>query len=199
MRTRIIYSGSLLLAAGLICTVALSIAGWPKQAVTAYNPNNLIRLHVIANSNSSADQELKLKVRDAILKATTPMLSQNVDSSSAARSITGNLNYIEAVARSCIAKEGYAYPVRAEYGWHNFPDRTYDDVVVHQGRYRALRVIIGKGVGHNWWCVLFPPMCFSDVQRSVKPVPVETAKVKIKFRLVEKIQQLGKEKVAKSD
>ena len=115
MRTRLVCSGGLLLVAGLICYTVLSVLGWPKQEVTAYNPNNLIRLHVIANSNSNFDQQLKLKVRDQVLQATLPMLSNNTSAETADRAIKNNLNYIEAVARAALLREGYNYPVRAEY------------------------------------------------------------------------------------
>ena len=196
LRTRLIFSGGLLLVAGLICFLVSSLFGWREQEVTAYNPNNLIRLHVIANSNSTQDQELKLKVRDAVLEAATPMLSMGRDDKSAERTINASLNYIEAIARARLSKEGYSYPVRAEYGWQYFPDRRYGEITVPQGRYRSLRLVIGNGVGHNWWCVLFPPMCFSDIQKAQEPVKMKTTAVKIKFRVAEKLQQLGKQRVA---
>lgn len=197
MRTRLMFSGGLLLVTGLICYLVSSVFGWREEEVTAYNPNNLIRLHVIANSNSTHDQELKLKVRDAVLNAASPMLTIGSDDRSAERTINASLNYIEAIARNCLSQEGYAYPVRAEYGWQYFPDRRYGELLVPQGRYRSLRLIIGNGVGHNWWCVLFPPMCFSDIQKPQKPVSVKSSAVKIKFRVAEKIQNWGKERVAK--
>lgn len=197
MRTRLMFSGGLFLVAGLICYLVSSVFGWREQEVTAYNPDNLIRLHVIANSNSTQDQELKLKVRDAVLKAATPMLSLTSNDEAAARSVNVSLNYIEAIAQSCIAREGYSYPVRAEYGWQYFPDRRYGEIMVPQGRYRSLRLIIGSGVGHNWWCVLFPPMCFSDVQKSVRPAKATVSSVKFKFRVAEKIQSWGRERIAK--
>jgi stage II sporulation protein R len=196
LRTRLVCSGGLLLVAGLICYTVLSVLGWPKQEVTAYNPNNLIRLHVIANSNSNFDQQLKLKVRDQVLQATRPMLSNNTSAETADRAIKNNLNYIEAVARAALLREGYNYPVRAEYGWKDFPDRRYGDQLVPQGSYRALRLVIGSGAGRNWWCVLFPPMCFSDLGKSVEPAEVQTSKVEIKFRLVERLQELGKQRLA---
>ena len=194
MRTRLIFSGGLLLLAGLIFFLVSSLFGWQKQEVTAFNPNNLIRLHVVAHSNAGFDQDLKLKVRDAVLEAAAPIMNLGSDEISAERNLTGCLNYLEQVAQNKLLAEGYQYPVRAEYGWQYFPDRNYGEVTVPQGRYRSLRLVIGSGAGQNWWCVLFPPMCFSDLEKV--PKKAQHTSVKIKFRLAEKVNELG-QRVAK--
>ncbi|MCL2056427.1 MAG: stage II sporulation protein R [Oscillospiraceae bacterium] len=107
----------------------------------------MLRLHVLANSDSEEDQALKLKVRDALL-AQTEDLGQ-----------AGGLVRLEEAARREIRANGYDYPVKAELVNMFFPTRRYDDITVPAGRYNAVRLTIGEGGGENWWCVMYPPMC----------------------------------------
>jgi len=125
--------------------------------------NKLIRLHVIANSDSSEDQQLKLKVRDAIISALSSEFEHMDNINSSRRFIKDNLKYIEEIARQEIRSNGKDYDVKAIYGKFPFPVRTYGYVTLPAGEYEALRVIIGSGKGANWWCVLFPPLCFVDI------------------------------------
>ena len=124
-----------------------------------------IRLHIIANSNSLLDQALKYMVRDEVVRIMTPYLSE-VKSIEQARNIVAlHQSDIEEAAGRIIAGEGYAYSVKVCKGHFQFPDRTYHDkkggeLTLPAGKYEAVRVIIGQGRGANWWCVLFPPLCF---------------------------------------
>ena len=125
--------------------------------------DKLIRLHVIANSDSPEDQQLKLKVRDAIISALSSEFKNVDDINTSRKFIQENLKYIEDIARQEIIKNGKNCDVKAMYGKFLFPVRTYGYVTLPAGEYEALRVIIGSGKGANWWCVLFPPLCFVDI------------------------------------
>lgn len=124
--------------------------------------SGVIRLHVVANSDSDFDQSLKLKVRDRLLRECSDEFStaNNIDAVSA--DICTNLLYIKKIAEEEIAKNGYDYPVDVSYGTQSFPRKSYGDITFPEGDYRALKVVIGQGSGKNWWCVLFPPLCFVD-------------------------------------
>ncbi len=133
---------------------------WSGKAVQAYSPDNLIRFHVIANSDSEADQALKLKVRDAVVQAMTPKV-EGISSVEEAREVVrANVGMIQEVSREQVRRNGFDYPVRVYYGRYPFPDRVYGSWKVPAGEYEAVRVVIGEGSGQNWWCVLFPPLCF---------------------------------------
>lgn len=150
------------MAAVLLSLVGIGFktAGAGEAPRLAYTEGNLLRLHIIANSDKPSDQALKLKVRDDVLAGTAELFRGVKDAGTARRLVRANLGRFEAIARRRIALEGYAYPVRAEFGRYPFPARAYGDIVLPPGRYQALRLVIGRGAGHNWWCVLFPPLCF---------------------------------------
>jgi len=140
------------------------------QAVDEPNPNptsdQLIRFHVLANSDSELDQALKRAVRDAILKDVSPLLavSQSLDES---RQILQKVRPdMERIGRSVVKVWGKDYSVRTEYGNFPFPTKSYGTLVLPAGDYEALRVVIGVGQGSNWWCVLFPPLCFVNLEQS---------------------------------
>ncbi|RJQ29654.1 MAG: stage II sporulation protein R [Peptococcaceae bacterium] len=141
-----------------------------EQAVPAYNPDNLIRLHVVANSDSAADQALKQKVRDEIVRAVGPDFSKTRDAAGARQVAEADLGYIHAVASRVVRAEGKNYPVSVSLGRYAFPTKAYDYFVLPAGDYEAVRVVIGRGDGANWWCVLFPPLCFVDLSREAVPV-----------------------------
>ena len=119
----------------------------------------MIRLHVIANSDSEADQTLKLQVRDKVLTLTEDTLRQSADMTEAEVKLTADLPQIEAAAQREIMVRGYDYPVKAELVPATFPTKDYDGFSLPGGDYTALRLTIGAGQGHNWWCVVFPPLC----------------------------------------
>ncbi|GEA15032.1 stage II sporulation protein R [Moorella sp. E308F] len=144
-------------------------AAWTgrKTAVPAYNSHNLIRLHVIANSDTVADQELKRHVRDAVLTSIGRNLAVAGDIGAARRLVSSNLAAITAAAETQIRQEGQNYTVRTEFGDFAFPTRAYGDITLPAGNYEAVRVVIGAGKGENWWCILFPPLCLVDVTGKV--------------------------------
>ena len=121
--------------------------------------DKVVRLHVLANSDSEEDQALKLRVRDVVLERATAILEQSADRREAESRLRGQLLELERIAAKEIAAEGYDYPVTVNLENTDFPTKEYDGFTLPAGEYLALRVIIGEGKGRNWWCVVFPPLC----------------------------------------
>lgn len=144
MRKRMILFAALLLSAVTISAAALQRE---QQALS----EKLIRLHVVANSDSEQDQWIKLQVRDAVLQVT-----EDLDREDLVRA----LPEIEAAARACLSELGRRDPVNVTLCEERFPTRLYENFALPAGIYRALRVTIGNGAGQNWWCVAFPSICF---------------------------------------
>jgi len=124
---------------------------------------NIIRLHVLANSDSDEDQALKLKVRDRVIRYMEDKLKKSKDINESRQILLENLGNIKKLVLDEIEKNGYDYDARVTFGNYAFPTRKYGDLSLPAGMYDALRITIGKGEGQNWWCVLFPPLCFVDV------------------------------------
>jgi len=133
-----------------------------------------LRLHVIANSNTQADQLVKLKVRDAILEMTSEGMTKLQSKDEAKEYIEENLSRIEGTANDVLLKNGFDYQARAELGVSNFPDKTYGDTVYPAGEYEALKIVLGKGEGENWWCVVFPPLCLTPTNPE-QPIEYKSA------------------------
>lgn len=128
--------------------------------------DKLIRFHVIANSDTDEDQNLKLKVRDKVVEALSEKLS-NVNSLEEAENILEeNIDYVNEVAKEVIEENNYNYEINTMLSYENFPDKVYGDYIFPQGNYEAFRVIIGEGKGQNWWCVMFPSLCFVDESKN---------------------------------
>lgn len=121
--------------------------------------DSVVRLHILANSDSTADQTLKLQVRDAVTAAAAdwPLTADNAEE--AAALARESLPHIQAVAQQTVSAAGYDYPVAVELDDMYFTTRQYDTVTLPAGTYRAVRVTIGEGRGQNWWCVMYPPLC----------------------------------------
>ncbi len=155
----------------------------------------VLRLHILANSDSEADQALKLKVRDAVLKEGADIFEGAHDLITAEGQIEQNTKRLEEIARNTILENGYDYPVQVVIGEEYFNTRTYEDVTLPAGRYHAVRVLIGEGAGQNWWCVMFPPMCLPAAQSetSIDQVLTEDGtklvksnpKYEVRFKIVE--------------
>lgn len=119
----------------------------------------VLRLHVVANSDSVCDQSLKYTVRDEILKDGESIFSGSDTAFKAEEKIRDSLSFLRESAENTVRKEGYDYKVSVNIGRMYFPTRKYESVTLPAGYYRAVKVIIGEGRGKNWWCVMFPPMC----------------------------------------
>ncbi len=122
--------------------------------------SSVLRMHVVANSDSEEDQCLKLKVRDAVLEAGKEYFDNSESAAQAEEKLVPVKDELERVAKKVVEENGYDYDVKVNIGNAYFPTKTYDgDVTLPAGEYEAVNVIIGSGQGHNWWCVMFPPMC----------------------------------------
>lgn len=162
------------LLAMLLAGIVIMAGGstWQEaRVVPAYNSHNLIRFHVIANSDTPGDQELKRHVRDAVLASVGREVAEAGNINDARQLVSFNLGAITAAAKNQIRKEGRNYSVRTEFGDFPFPTRAYGDITLPAGNYEAVRLVIGEGRGQNWWCVLFPPLCLVDVAGRVNPGP----------------------------
>jgi len=123
--------------------------------------DTVVRLHVLANSDTEEDQALKLQVRDGVLEAAAPLVEGCTTQAEAIEVLTAHLSELEAAALSVVQSEGYDYPVTVLLGEEDYPTRTYESCAFPAGTYVSLRVLIGEGEGQNWWCCLFPPLCLS--------------------------------------
>lgn len=146
------------MAALLLLLILAAFGGTREGVVPGY-----IRLHVRANSDLPVDQELKNAVRDTVLHTLAPELEQAGSAADAAVIVDGSLAEVVRQAENAVRQAGFAYPVRAWLGVADFPDCIYGNTVFHAGRYQALTVELGAGRGQNWWCVLFPPLCFVEL------------------------------------
>ncbi len=161
--------------------------------------SDMIRLHVIAASDSEEDQAVKLLVRDAVLEVVEHSMKNVESQEEAAAAIEAAHDEICAAANAVLEREGFNYSVCAELGLENYPERVYEGFTLPAGQYTSLRVIIGSGEGHNWWCVLYPPLCTTAAQEREKvfitagftdeqyKTITETGEVKykVKFKILE--------------
>ncbi|MCL2527812.1 MAG: stage II sporulation protein R [Defluviitaleaceae bacterium] len=155
---------TLSIALGLVLAFSVAAYTYVYSATTQQNiADNVIRFHVLANSDSYADQAIKDIVRDEVLTAFEGLL-QSTDSVKESRQMIKNeLPVIQAYAETVVRELGFDYPVEARLDKAFFPTQTYGDLSFPPGIYEALQITIGSGVGQNWWCLMFPPLCFVDM------------------------------------
>lgn len=127
-----------------------------------------LRIHVRANSNSAEDQGVKYEVKDEVVKFITPYVKECVDKESAMKVMRGLLHEIEKVCDKALRERGYTYGARADIREEKFPTRVYGDLTLNEGVYDALIVELGTGTGDNWWCVIYPPLCFTSASADVE-------------------------------
>lgn len=122
---------------------------------------HVLRMHILANSDSDADQQLKYQVRDALLASSEMLFGSSQPESREALEITAkaHLHEMETIAQQVVQEQGYSYPVKAELVTMPFTERTYEDLTMPAGTYEAIRITIGAAAGQNWWCVMYPPLC----------------------------------------
>ena len=131
--------------------------------------DSVFRLHVIANSDSSEDQNLKYKVRDNLLKYMNELCRNCSTKEEAIELVNENRDSFKKIAVNTIKENSYSYNVNINIGNFEFPTKTYGDISLPAGYYDALRVEIGEAKGQNWWCVMFPPLCFVDISSGIVP------------------------------
>ena len=139
------------------------------EAVSTDISSSVFRLHVIANSNSDEDQSLKYKVRDSLLNYMNNICKDCNSKDEAINIVSKHQEEFKQVALETIRNEGYSYDVKIEIGNFEFPTEHYGDISLPAGFYDALKVEIGKAEGRNWWCVMFPSLCFVDVSSGIVP------------------------------
>ena len=180
------------------------------EAISDNLYNSVFRLHVIANSDSKEDQKLKYIVRDRLLNYMNEKCKNHSSKNDVIQYAKNNITEIKQIAENTIKENGYNYPVNVEIGNFEFPTKKYGDISFPEGYYDALRVKIGKATGQNWWCVMFPPLCFIDstngiVSDSSKQTLKETlseenykiisksenSDITIKFKLIEFFEKNG--------
>ena len=191
---------ALLLGLALAALLGVRLDG--TQAALA---DKVLRLHVLANSDSSEDQALKLRVRDAVLERAEGLLAGAGDRAEAEALLAARLPDLAAAGADAVGAAGYGYPVTVSLEdncW--FPTRVYEDFALPAGRYTALRVEIGAGAGRNWWCVVFPPLCLGSVSETAEETAAQAGltergvallaggegEYQIKFRAVELVEEL---------
>ena len=194
----------------LISVMALSL--FLTMTVTAYSgsvqsdlQNNIVRLHIIANSDSDEDQAVKLRIRDTILREEGErVLAQNKQD--CIQKIKNDLPRIEEIANRVLAENGFHYSAKAVYGKFDFPKKEYKNITLPCGEYYGVRIILGNGEGHNWWCVMYPPVCMmSDSEAALSEKSKKVLKenlrgetydvitgenIEVKFRVVEAVQEI---------
>ncbi len=182
---------------GLICAIVLSFARFEVRCNELQR--GVLRLHIIANSDSSADQELKLAVRDAILKKSSDVFKDCDNVDDAITVAGGKLLDIDKIADSVIKQNGFNYNAVSSIGNSFFETRMYDDFTLPAGNYRSLIVKLGEGKGKNWWCVVFPCVCIpaasdAELSDSVSDSAAKTAensqKYEIRFKTFEIYEQI---------
>ena len=190
----------ILLSALLLLIALLSILPIHSESLIY---DEVLRLHVIANSDSDADQELKLLVRDAILEETQKILKNVKSREEAEKIISEHSALLENIALETVRKNRFDYSVALELGKEKYPTKNYESCAFPSGEYLSLRIKIGEASGENWWCVLFPPLCLSaatdkdaftsvGITDSQYQIITETdnPKYKIRFNLLESFEQL---------
>ncbi len=174
------HSRSAACALAILFALALCL---PVRSGEAEN-ENILRLHIIANSDSAADQEVKLRVRDAVLAC--------VEAGTSAEETRGYIlshgaELLE-IAEGTLREHGFSYGAQLMLGGYEFPDRRYGETFYPAGSYDALRIILGRGAGQNWWCVLFPPLCIVTAEQETLP---EAEKIEFESTLLKWFRSLG--------
>ena len=166
--------------------------------------SDVLRLHVIASSDSEEDQALKLLVRDAVLEEAQALLGEVYSKTQAEKTVYENLERLRSVAEKTVRDNGYDYPVAIELGKEEYPTKNYESCCFPAGEYTSHRILIGEASGQNWWCVLFPPLCLSAATDADAFASVgitdnqyqiitdsESTKYKIRFKLLESFSEIA--------
>lgn len=156
------WEAALLVA--VACTLLTGVCLDREQTDLA---ESVIRLHVIANSDTQEDQALKLLVRDRVLERAQELYSRSDGVEQALEKLERSLYLLAQAGREVVEEQGYDYPVSASLEQTWFPTKSYEDFSLPAGNYTALRIVIGEGDGQNWWCVVFPPLCLGSVSQTV--------------------------------
>ena len=181
-----------------VLTVIYSVI--PFEANCSQIPDNVFRLHIIANSDTESDQNLKLKVRDEVLQYTYTLFNNAKSKYEAENVISDNLQNISNVAYKTVLDNGFDYPVKAEITNMYFTTRYYENYTLPSGKFDALRITIGSGKGKNWWCVMYPSICISSVKEQDEKARdtfdeqqydiIKNEQIQYKFKVVEVFEKI---------
>lgn len=194
----------------LFFTFIFNLAKSYADTVFGNISNNFIRLHVVANSDSTEDQIVKYEVRDAILNYIEPHLKNANSKEDALRILNDNIDQIYKVSNDVLLEKNLTYPLNISIGQFNFPTKDYSDFILPEGMYDALKVDIGTANGQNWWCVMFPSICIVDTENisskenslnilkssldpeefSIITKNTSSTDIKIKFKIIEIFENL---------
>lgn len=164
----------ILILAVVIATIITGVLSWRMQLTAKaeaqeHLAGEVLRFHILANSDSNEDQALKMKVKDQVIAYLDETMPKGLDVNETKDWVRRHTDELESLAETVIAEKGRDYPVSAAVTTCYFPDKTYGDVTFPAGNYEALRMEIGAAKGHNWWCVLYPNLCFLDAANAVVP------------------------------
>lgn len=185
-------------AIGLVVSIIFSVIGFGKDCREIRN--NVIRLHILANSDTDEDQNVKLLVRDALLSCGSEIFSGEVNIDNASECLAEEKALLISKANEVLAENGFEYTAEMFLTEEYFPTREYEDFTLPAGEYLALKVVLGKGEGHNWWCVMFPPLCLPAATKRTDTEIIlgkdgaeiisNPVKYEMRFKIVEIIEEL---------
>lgn len=168
-----------LIIASLVAVASVSAIGGYIYTKQNSFKNKVVRFHVLANSDSNVDQAVKLKVKDQVIKYVQPLLKESKSIKESKEILNSNKDKIIAIANRELSQNGQTYTASAKLGKFDFPVKSYGDIVFPSGEYEAFRIVLGNGEGKNWWCVMFPPLCFIDVKNAVADKEMENELSKV--------------------
>ena len=161
----------------IISVTALSFMGCKAQITSSQT--EYLRMHIRADSNQPQAQDVKYLVRDAVVEYLTPLVAEYSTKAQAVQGVTAHTKEIEQTANAVLQEQGFSYTAKAQVRVETFPTRVYENYTLPAGEYTALIIELGKGTGDNWWCVVYPPLCFTATGGNVE----------YKSKIVESIRQ----------
>ncbi len=149
----------------IIIVTAIGFSG--RVSSSTPPPADYLRIHIRADSNEQADQAVKYHIRDKVVEYLTPLVADCSNKKAATAAVKGKLDEIAAIAKNALREQGFSYGARAELKKEKFPTRAYGEYLLPAGEYTALVLYLGSGSGDNWWCVVYPPLCFTGGENVV--------------------------------
>ena len=169
-KTCIIFLLSIIISLSMVCFGRVSVNGIGMSALNVESSilqTQYLRIHIRADSNENEAQAVKYCVRDCLVDYLTPMVAYCQTKEQAEKKIAEKLDELSAVAQKVVRENGFSYGVKAELKTEQFPTRIYDGYTLPAGEYTALIIKLGRGEGDNWWCVVYPPLCFAATTSDV--------------------------------
>ncbi len=166
---RVIFLLALLIASLVTGMVSRQLRVQAEKETQEHLAQEVLRFHILANSDSDEDQALKMTVKEEVLGYLEGAMPEDMDVAETTDWMRRHTDELENLSREIVQQEGYDYPVSAAVTTCWFPEKTYGDLTFPSGNYEALRIEIGAAKGHNWWCVLYPNLCFLDAVNAVVP------------------------------